>query len=251
MVGKIDSNAIFAVPDGSGDFFNPSFAMSPTMLAMPTYPDPAFGAVLSVFPAEWVYARFGVFDGATLEGPRTGSRGPATFFGDPGDLYFIAEAGPTWTLGEDRAGRLGMGVWHHTGTFTRADNTLDDGTTGSYLTADQRVWSETEDQGIALFAQYGWADDRISEVAHHLSLGAAWTGAIPSRDVDVLGLGITGALVSDDFLPDDEWIVETFYKAQITGWFYLQPGLQYVLNPGGDSSNDDAVVLGVRAGIAF
>ncbi|MHC4555596.1 MAG: carbohydrate porin, partial [Planctomycetota bacterium] len=42
-----------------------------------------------------------------------------------------------------------------------------------------------------------------------------------------------------------------YYNAQITPWMSISPSVQYVTNPGGDSSISDAVVAGVRALITF
>jgi carbohydrate-selective porin OprB len=37
----------------------------------------------------------------------------------------------------------------------------------------------------------------------------------------------------------------------VTPAIFVQPDLQYIINPGGDASVDNALVGGVRIGIAF
>ena len=56
---------------------------------------------------------------------------------------------------------------------------------------------------------------------------------------------------TQSFIASYESVLELYYNAQITPWLALSPSVQYVANPGGDSSISDAVVCGVRAQIAF
>lgn len=94
----------------------------------------------------------------------------------------------------------------------------------------------------------------MSEVEHHVGLGAQWTGALPGRDDDVAGLMASYVHFSDEpgagFIDDGELAVELFYKAQVTPWFSLKPDLQYIANPGGIGL-DDAWVGTLRAELAF
>ena len=40
--------------------------------------------------------------------------------------------------------------------------------------------------------------------------------------------------------------LEPTYKAQLTDWLYVQPDVQYVINPGLSPDRDAALVLGMR-----
>jgi len=138
-----------------------------------------------------------------------------------------------------------------------AEDEEDNGTFGFYLNWDQEVYRENPDvegdtQGIGIFAQAAWADGEVREVKRYLGLGLEWTGAIPRRDADVLGLGIFHAAFSEagEFDRPHETAIELFYKAQLTPWFSVKPDVHYILNPGG-SNTDDALVCGVRCEITF
>ncbi|MHC4539847.1 MAG: carbohydrate porin, partial [Planctomycetota bacterium] len=48
-----------------------------------------------------------------------------------------------------------------------------------------------------------------------------------------------------------ESVVEVYYNAQISPWMAVSPSVQYVTNPGGDTANHDAVVVGLRSQMAF
>lgn len=130
-------------------------------------------------------------------------------------------------------------------------------THGFYVNWEQELWKEHPDdeedeQGIGLFAQYGWAEEEVIEAKQYFGLGFSWTGAIPSRDEDMLGLGVFHTDFSDQagFGKANETTIELFYRAQIAPWASVKPDLQYIFNPGG-STNGDAFVLGLRTEISF
>jgi porin len=256
-VGKIDANSELAFAENAGEFLNSSMGVSPTILGLPTYPDPAFGVNVYVAPTEAVYVALGLFDGAAQEGIPTGSRGPKTLFGGPSDLFVIGEVGLKWDAGQRRDGRVGVGVWHHTGTFDRFDGGIKSGTDGFYIVVDQTLWcvhpdDDTDGRGIGAYLQYGHADQSVSEIRDHLGAGIAWTGMLPSRNDDVAGLGVSYVRLSDALEGEGEEVaVEFFYKVQVTPWISVKPDLQYIRHPGGESGVDDALVATVRAVIDF
>lgn len=280
-LGKLDAANDFNYTDNGLEFLHNGMAWSVTNFAQPTVDTNAFGGNVFVYPCDRFYAGLGVYDGASQEGKLTGKLGPKTLFDEPSDLYFAGEAGLLWEelLGRAMPGRLSVGAWGHTGTFDRFDGGTDSGTSGFYVTFDLILWSENigdyergevagqgtedqpagteedDDQGVGVFAIYGWAEPDVSVVEHHVAFGGAWKGPIPTRDDDTTGIGASLAIFSDEDGAgvDDEFelAIEAFYKVQITPWFSLKPDLQYVINPGGLASQRNAVVATVRAEIAF
>ena len=112
-----------------------------------------------------------------------------------------------------------------------------------------------DERGIGVFAQYGWADDAVSEIGHHGSLGGQWVGPWPDRPDDVLGLMVSPVWFSDEpgagFTEDAEWAFEAFVKFQVTPWLSIKPDLQYIIHPGGDATVDNALVGTLRLELAF
>lgn len=248
--GKIDANIEFDAIGSAADFLNSSWGSSPTILGFPCYPEPATGATIFLEPTDWLYIGAGVFDGAAQEGYTTGTRGPSTFFGSPADLFLITEGGIRWTFAPDtRAGRAAVGFWRHTGTFDRFDGGTEHGTCGFYLFLEQSIWSDGDRQ-LGVFAQYGWADEHISPIGHHLGMGISFAGPFAVRADDVVGAMVSIALLSDEsgagFDDRSETAIEIFYKAQVFPWLSVQPDIQYVMNPGGVSENDDALAFILR-----
>jgi porin len=256
-VGKMDVNYEFAIANAAYDFINSTFYWSPTLVGMPTYPDPAFGAMIAWQPTDVCYAMAGLFDGAAQEGFRTGSLGPATLVGSPADLYLIAEAGYTPRLYRDLPGRVAVGVFHHTGTFERFDGSDADGTSGAYVVVEQAVYREAPDsedelQGATLFARAQMADRNVATVPWSFAIGGSWLGALPGRDADVAGIGLSynGFTNSQDAdFGGDEVIIEAFYRFQICEWAFIKPDVQYIMNPGG--AFEDALMIAIRFGLEF
>ena len=252
-LGKIDGNSEFGTVPTAGEFINSSMGVSPTILAMPKYPDPAMSVNVFVHPTDWLYVGGGLYDGAGQEGIATGSRGPATAFGKPADLYMVGEVGVTWEAAGRLNGRFVAGLWHATGKLPKFDGGTSDGATGPYAIAEQSIWRENpadaeDEQGIAAFFQYGYADPSVSDFEHHIGGGLTWTGALPGRDDDVVGVGATWVQLGD-IQPGnagDEIAVELFYKVRVLKWLSLKPDLQYIHHPGGDRNAGDALVGTIR-----
>ncbi len=244
-LGKVDANSDFAYVDHGMLFLNSSMGVSPTIQFMPTYPDAAYGFNAFVHPMSGVYSGVGIYDGALQSGTRTGIHGPVLRH-----LFLIGETGLTWVATHaGLAGRLGLGGWYHSGDFDRFDGGFNTGASGAYATFDQLVYREPssladDSQGVGWFVQYGYADDSVSPIDHHFGTGITWTGAIPYRDRDALGLGVSvvhfssapGAKFSADFETSTEW----FYTFQLTGFFALTFDLQAITNPGGIDGQPDA-----------
>lgn len=260
-VGKLDANGEFAYVDHGGEFINSSMGFSPTIFTLPTYPDPAFSVNVFAYPTDWLYVGFGVYDGSGAQGVATGQRGVRTFFShNAGELFLIGEVGVVYDLFDHLPGRVAFGAWGHTADFTRFDGGTEDGTTGFYLLADQAIWRENPDndedeQGLSAFLQAGWADGAVSEIDTHIGGGATWTGLIPGRDDDILGLGATWVSLSDEpgagFTKNSELTFEWFYRLQLTPALAIKPDLQWIVDPGGDASVNDAVVGTLRVEFVF
>jgi porin len=109
-----------------------------------------------------------------------------------------------------------------------------------------------DEQRLSVFGQYGWAPEDRSEAAQYLGAGLQWVGAIPTRDLDTVGLGAFHVIFSDegDFADDYETAIELFYGLQLCDWLNLKPDLQYIIHPGG-VGNPNSLVLGVRTQVSF
>lgn len=252
-IGKIDVNDDFAVVENGAAFLNSSMTYSPAIIGLPTYPNPSFGACAFVYPADWLYAGAGIFDGTSANGEPTGGRGPDSFFTESAK-FLIGEAGLKWKLDQNHLpGRLGLGAYGRTGPLETLSGDERHGAAGPYAVLDQTLWraNPADDQDprkLGSFLQYGWAENGLIAVRQHWGGGLAWTGPLPGRQQDVLGAGVTAVQLSDDpsldLRHDREITVEAFYKIALTSYLAIKPDLQYIVTPSG--IEDDALVATIR-----
>ncbi|MFZ4574447.1 MAG: carbohydrate porin [Phycisphaerales bacterium] len=259
-VGKIDGNAEFAFVNAAEETLNGSIAMPATAWDLPTFPNPATGVVLFVYPSARCYIGGGVFDGATADGWDTGNRGPDQFFSnDRSDAwFFIMEAGFTWDQwGGMGGGRVALGAHLHTADFPQFDGSGDEDATGAYLLAEQQLWrkgadEENAERGVFAFGLAGLGDSDVHEVEGQFITGLMCRGCFDARPDDSFGVLASWLLLNEDAgLDEDEVVVEALYKVQLTPWFGVTPDIQYVINPGGTSDVDNAVRGGARFELIF
>ncbi|RKY21107.1 MAG: hypothetical protein DRQ55_05500 [Planctomycetota bacterium] len=70
-LGKLDANSEFATTQHGGEFLNSSFGFSPTVFALPSYPDPAYAALAAWRAVQGLQLKAGLFDGSTAAGKDT------------------------------------------------------------------------------------------------------------------------------------------------------------------------------------
>ena len=242
-LGKQDLNTEFLVMESASDFIQSSFGLSPAA-APPSYPNPSMAAVVLAQLTNSLQLKTGIWDVL--------AHGGSWGFSGNDVLLVIAELQHNHVLsfgGRELPGTLEAGMIYSPpdGAFG-----LDlPSATGVYVQIQQLIYRESTSpsgqiQGLGLFASYHprFGDNNpfktflVDAVA-----GAVYTGLLPGRDADVIGLGFAWAELNQSG-PNQETAVELFYKAQITPSVSLQPDLQYIVTPSGILP--DALVAGVR-----
>lgn len=130
---------------------------------------------------------------------------------------------------------------------------------GFYTSCDQLLFRENarDEQGLGVFFRYGYRHQEINRFSDFWSGGVSYTGLIPDRNQDVLGVGFGHLVSSDNFGrrinrdAGEETVYEVYYAVQVTPWLVISPDLQYVDNPGANDSISHAIVGGVRARVSF
>lgn len=239
--------------DETTQFLNSAMVNNPTI----PFPEEGLGAVLHWNPIDWWYASYGIAD-AQADRNTTGFE---TTFHDEDNFISLLETGITPQFDSANGklqGAYRIGVWYDpqgkdrwSGEGVKRDDT------GFYASFDQTLLKEKRDvndtQGLGAFARYGYADKSVNEVTQFVSGGVQYQGLFEGRDDDVIALGIGYGKISDDSDSSvaAETVYEAYYKVQITKWFHLTPDVQYIQNPAGDGNPSDAVVIGLRAQMAF
>lgn len=240
-IGKVDGNGEFAVVRNGLDFVNSSSQLTPTFYVLPTTPAPMDSANVFYRPNRSLYLGLGVYNANRGDNYLNFMGRPQNVEPTSGGALFIGEAGFLWNHlpGLRTEGELQLGLWGHTGRFTKFDGGSQYDTGGFYLLLDQTLWKPApgadDMRGLRTFLEYGRTQRSVAAMYRHVGGGLAWTGPLRSRPKDVIGLGAQCAFLSPeaDLTRSYELALETFYKMQLTPWLFVQPDLQYIVNPGG------------------
>lgn len=129
---------------------------------------------------------------------------------------------------------------------------------GAYFLAERPVYLEREDksQGLTGFFRFGYANKDVHQADWASSLGLHYIGLLDGRNDDIAGVAITVNHASSKYrstnnAETNELNLELTYKAQIKPWLFIQPDLQYIVNPGMDKSYKNATVIGFRTELAL
>jgi len=135
---------------------------------------------------------------------------------------------------------------------------------GFYWHADQMVWQESpgSDQGLTLWGAFVLSPQQnIAKLPFQANAGIVYRGLVPTRNQDISMLGFVYGNFSDDYAdsvsanlggtPSYEIALEAGYRFQITKFAYVQPNLQWIINPGGSGTIPNALVLGAQMSVTF
>ena len=246
-LGKQDVNTEFLFIDMAADYIQSTFGLSPST-AFPTYPDQSMGAVVLARLAESWQLKLGVWD-AFAAGGNWG-------FSGNDSILAVAELEHTYALGKgELPGVIAVGaVYESDGEI---DGTLISEIQEYYVQFEQWLFRERSSrtgalQGLGIFAGYypriPGRLKSLDSVGDSFVAGAIYTGLIPYRDRDVLGIGVAWTELFAGGT-GEETVWELFYKFPVTQRIALQPDLQYIASPSGVQR--DAFVVGTRFQVAY
>ena len=287
-LGQLAADSEFLISDYSGLFINGTFGW-PASASMnipeggAAYPMGAPGARLALHPADWVTFQSAVFQGNVFA-PDINRHGFHWRLDATTGYTFLNEAQFRWNQREEETGLPGQfkaGAWFQTGASADAlAESTDSGNSGYYAIVDQMLFREPgevecsgkdgksfkalvhvskSDQGLGWFGRVSFAPADRNFFSFYFDSGLSYKGLIPTRDGDTVGMGFgyagNGARNSpaaDGSNPTGaEMVVEFTNQAQVARWLVIQPDLQYIINPGGSNSINNAFVVGGRASVTF
>jgi carbohydrate-selective porin OprB len=242
-IGKLDLDDMFDTNEvGSWNYLSYALARN---VGVPV-PWHVLGGVARWDVADWLYVQAGAVD-RNGEGGETGFD---TAFGGDLEVFSIAEVGVKPNL-LGRPGTYRVSVWHDPADKVRfSDGGTESGDFGFSINVDQQVSDR-----IGIFARYGWADGEVRALEHFWSTGLTYTGLIPGRDKDVLGLGVAQGRISGDLrdvvaFEASETLFEAYYKIPLWPGASITPDFQVILNPGA-RDDDTAFMAGVNFVMIF
>jgi porin len=262
--GLYDLNSEFDTLDTAHLFLNASSGVGPT-LAQSGANGPSIFPVTSLggrvqwsFSPAWS-ARMALFDG--VPGDPNHPELNRIRFGTHDGLLAITEVGYAGA----KLHKLALGAWGYTERFDEIVPESSDetpahvrGNRGFYLIGEGQLFAEAGDsaQGLNAFMRVGTANDRLNRFKDFVGGGLVYTGALPNRPADQLGLAISSvgngsvyrrALAADGFATDRrETNIELTYRFGVTKWFTLQTSVQHISNPDTNPMLDNAMAVGLR-----
>lgn len=158
------------------------------------------------------------------------------------------------------------GYYTSSGTHQLTSNTYVPYAYAFYFHADQMIYrpNPISNAGLTLWSAFAYAPDQnenISLITFQAKGGAIYNGLIPGRPADASIFGAGYGSFSSSYAsllesqgkgdPTYEMIYELGYRINLTKFFYLQPDLQWIINPGGTGRTPNALVLGALTSIVF
>jgi porin len=128
-------------------------------------------------------------------------------------------------------------------------NTLYENNNGLYATVDQMILKGEEESSIAFFLRGSVSPKKYNNNFSFYG-GGICCHSLLSFDTDgILALGFLHASLQRE---DNETVVELTYKTPVTKNIFLQPDIQYIINPAGTHRELQNCLVGtIRYGIAF
>jgi len=246
-VGKVEPLSEFFYPENAKHHLGFSTTRSGTIFAQGP-PSMSLNAFYS--PTDKFTLAIGVYDATWNRG-----RDENDFrFHNPfkaEDVAIFLEGRFKWDNGiAGLPGGMKVGAWQLTAEQVRFDGGQSNGTNGIYVLVDQTL----TDNGMGVYAQYGYADQQVVALSSHIGFGMQWIGPFAERENDIFGVGYSRVTFSDaidaPFIKEAETAYELFYKAPLNDWFTVQADLQAIDNPGGLGA-PDVLVFTTRATISF
>lgn len=259
--GLYDLNSEFDATDTGAVFIHPAHGIG-TEIAQAgangpsIFPITSLGVRYRQEAGSWAW-QFAALDGVPGD-PEDPTSNRVRFGGGDGALL-VGEVGRTFD-----GARAVLGAWHFTADFddvrdvdANGDPVQRSGASGVYGFVEGRLYAEDDaEQGLSAFLRAGFADERVHQFGTYVGGGLVYTGALPGRPGDRLGLAFASAANGDRFreaaafagtpVERRETVWELTYRIEFGEAFALQPDVQYVVNPSTDPTLDDAWVVGLR-----
>jgi len=244
------------------------------------YPTASWGAMVKYHQEDW-YVQSGVYSLSERNGRNASSGINFGFDADRG-IGVLAQGG--YLLNQKPGlpglpGKYSLGGYYNSyklETFATPRETVW-GLGGLYLMAEQMVyrepgeenllknpgdWGYGAQEGLTVFSQMVFAPDTsVSMFPFYTSTGFTYQGPIPFRPQDFVAGGFTMGVTGDQMqdwqrsigvpVQTYEMVVELNYRINFTPYFYVQPGMQYVVRPNANGVLPDALVLGGQIGVIY
>ncbi|MCC6397790.1 MAG: carbohydrate porin [Bacteroidetes bacterium] len=255
-IGLQDFNAQFASNEHANLFLNSSFGLPSTISA--NVPAPMFPLTSLGITAAWNITSELALLAAVFDGRPTDFEDNAFnlrwHLGPDDGIFAAAELQYATDALFSLPGSFKAGVYNHDfrvafNVETNRNETVYTNNYGVYATIDQTVWADGSGRSLALFARGSVSPNKCNTNTKFTGAGLGYYGLLWSQGEDMLGLGWVHAGMRDG---EDEMTIELTYYGPLTDHFFIQPDVQYVLNPVGTGKALPSCLVGtIRFGVSM
>lgn len=253
--GLQDLNVEFASSEYGELFLNSSFGVLPVIsgnMAAPIFPLTSLG-----FTLKWTISERAVWINALYDG------NPTDFDYNPynvkwqfisGDGLLAISEYHHLTKINSLPGFYKLGIYSHSHIVENSlgrniPDSLNNSLFGIYSYADQKIW-QNENKSLGIFTQVGFSPSGNCENSFYLGMGMNYTGLISADGKDRFGIAIAHACYKSTVY--NETAIELTYQYGFTKNIFVQPDVQYIINPSGTGMPLDNCLTGnIRFGISF
>jgi len=242
-VGLQDLNVNYVTTENGGLFLNSSFGVYSVMsknITLPIFPLTALGATIQWNVSKHFNWQVALFDGTP------NSRNPYNtncIISKKDGYLIVSEFQLAKSLVKGQEGTYKVGIYYHEQNYSVNEPHQND---GIYFIADQDI-----NRRFSAFTQIGFSPNSINKHNHFYSLGVNYKAFSNKRSEDKMGLAIAYAGIDDNNIRS-ETAIELTYKLQMNENIYLQPDIQYIINPAGTEVKlNNALVGFLRFGLEF
>jgi porin len=147
-------------------------------------------------------------------------------------------------------GTYKLGAYSHNHiSDSNIPDSLNINTLGIYAHADQKLWING-DKNLGVFAQLGYSPADESVNNFYWGFGLNYTGLFSNAGKDIAGLAVAHQHFNNSL--KSETAIEVSYQYQLNENFFIQPDIQYIINPAGTGVNlDNCLAATLRFGFSF
>lgn len=255
IIGLQDLCAEFVSSENAALYLNSSFGVPSTIssnLPVPIFPLTSIGMQFQYQFSEKIIAKFALFDGLPDDFDINPHNLSWRLSGDDGFLAFselnlqnLFKTNANYKIGYYYHNSHKVAISNENKTISMPANY------GLYLIADQQIFERSNGKKLSTFTQLSISPSAINENYYYIGIGLNYQGLFNKRKEDILGLALAHSGFNN-LINKYETAIELTYKAQMGKYIFLQPDLQYIINPSGTSvKTNNAILANFRFGIRF
>jgi porin len=258
VIGLQDLCVEFLASENANLFLNSSCGTHSTIsgnLPLPIFPLTALGVQLHYNFMENLFFKTAIFDSVPEDFSINKHNVQWKLCKDDGFLLFSELSYYNNSTTYSGTYKLG-GYYHNQYVITKKDKTSLPITEnypqnyGIYLTVDQTLLKKLSGKELSSFLQASIKPKNINENWYYIGFGLNYKSMFKKRTNDILGIAVVHSGINNDI--GSETAIELTYKAQLGENFFIQPDLQYIINPAGtDTKLKNCLLAFLRFGINF